>query len=68
MSVNEGPVVKLVVHCRRCGGWLLSAGSVAEGIGPTCAVHERAEQHAAAALTLFDPSEPVELTLFDTAA
>ncbi|MFC3966368.1 DUF6011 domain-containing protein [Nocardia jiangsuensis] len=68
MNNGEGPVVKLVAHCRRCGGWLLSASSVAEGIGPTCAVHERAEHRAAAALTLFDTNEPIELTLFDTAA
>ncbi|WP_425298846.1 DUF6011 domain-containing protein [Nocardia cyriacigeorgica] len=43
----------------RCHGWLLSPRSVAEGIGPTCAVRERAEQRAAAA---------VELALFDIAA
>ncbi|MBF6302670.1 hypothetical protein IU459_34825 [Nocardia amamiensis] len=38
-----------------CHGWLLSAASVSAGISPTCAVKERAEQHAAAAqpLTLF---------------
>lgn len=71
MSTDESPVLKRVVHCRRCGGWLLSPRSVAEGIGPTCAVLERAEQRAASApveLTLFDPTAAVELTLFDTAA
>ena len=48
--------VRLVAHCRRCRGWLLSAKSIAEGIGPTCAIRERAEQRAATAgeLTLFD--------------
>ena len=56
---TDRPEVRLVVHCRRCHGWLLSARSVAEGIGPTCAVRERAELRAAAA---------GELTLFDVAA
>ncbi|MEU1523962.1 DUF6011 domain-containing protein [Nocardia rhamnosiphila] len=53
---GERPTVRLVVHCRRCHGWLLSPRSIAEGIGPTCALRERAEQRAAAAgkLTLFD--------------
>jgi hypothetical protein len=51
--------VRLVAHCRRCHGWLLSTKSVAEGIGPTCAARERADQRAAAA---------AELTLFDIAA
>lgn len=53
---GERPTVRLVVHCRRCHGWLLSPRSIAEGIGPTCAIRERAEQRAAAAdkLTLFD--------------
>jgi hypothetical protein len=37
----------------------VSAQSVAQGIGPICAMHERAEQRAAAAR---------ELTLFDIAA
>ncbi|MFI2335448.1 DUF6011 domain-containing protein [Nocardia rhamnosiphila] len=43
-------------NCRRCHGWLLSPRSIAEGIGPTCAIRERAEQRAAAAdkLMLFD--------------
>jgi hypothetical protein len=53
------PEVRLVAHCRRCHGWLVSAESVAQGVGPTCAIRERAEQRAAAAL---------ELTLFDIAA
>lgn len=56
---HEQPTVKLVVHCRRCHGWLLSAASVRAGIGPTCAARERAEQRAAAT---------VPLTLFDVAA
>ncbi|MFC9873198.1 DUF6011 domain-containing protein [Nocardia salmonicida] len=53
---DDRPEVRLVAHCRRCRGWLLSAKSIAEGIGPTCAIRERSEQRAAAAneLTLFD--------------
>lgn len=43
-DIIDGPTVRLVTHCRRCHGWLLSARSVAAGIGPTCAIHERAEQ------------------------
>ncbi|MEU1523978.1 DUF6011 domain-containing protein [Nocardia rhamnosiphila] len=58
---EERPTVKLVAHCRRCHGWLLSPRSVAEGIGPTCAARERAEARAAAVA-------PVELALFDIAA
>ncbi|WP_280411339.1 DUF6011 domain-containing protein [Nocardia asiatica] len=55
-ATDEQPTVKLVVHCRRCNGWLLSAASVSAGIGPRCAVLERAEQRAAAVrpLTLFE--------------
>ncbi|MFX0580299.1 DUF6011 domain-containing protein [Nocardia nepalensis] len=56
---DDKPEVRLVAHCRRCHGWLVSAESVSQGIGPTCAVRERAEQRAAAAH---------ELTLFDIAA
>ncbi|AXK88483.1 DUF6011 domain-containing protein [Streptomyces sp. NPDC014724] len=56
---EDRPEVRLVAHCRRCRGWLLSAKSIADGIGPTCAIRERAEHRAAAA---------VELTLFDFAA
>ncbi|MEV6257949.1 DUF6011 domain-containing protein [Nocardia sp. NPDC051911] len=51
--------MRLVAHCHRCHGWLLSPQSVVQGIGPTCAVRERAEQRAAAARQLHDP------TLFD---
>ncbi|KIA62621.1 DUF6011 domain-containing protein [Nocardia vulneris] len=58
-DTEDRPTVRLVTHCRRCHGWLVSADSVAQGIGPTCAVRERAEQRAAAAR---------ELTLFDVAA
>lgn len=65
---GDRPVVKLVAHCRRCGGWLLSPASVAEGIGPTCAVRERAEQRAAAAPMLFDPTAAGQLSMFDIAA
>ncbi|MBF6302804.1 hypothetical protein IU459_35515 [Nocardia amamiensis] len=61
-TTNERPMVRLVAHCRRCGGWLLSPQSVAQGIGPTCAIRERAEQRAAAA------QHPQELALFDIAA
>lgn len=58
----ERPTVRLVAHCRRCHGWLVSPESVLQGIGPTCATRERAEQRAAAA------RQPQELTLFDIAA
>ncbi|MET8649696.1 DUF6011 domain-containing protein [Nocardia aurea] len=55
-ATEDRPEVRLVAHCRRCHGWLLSPRSVAEGIGPTCAIRERAELRAARspALTLFD--------------
>ncbi|WP_197521805.1 DUF6011 domain-containing protein [Nocardia sp. 852002-20019_SCH5090214] len=55
MAVAE-PVVRVMVQCRRCPGWLHSPASVAAGIGRTCAKKERAEQLAAVArpLTLFD--------------
>ncbi|MFG1793724.1 DUF6011 domain-containing protein [Nocardia sp. NPDC049149] len=56
---DDRPTVRLVTHCRRCHGWLVSAASVADGIGPTCAARERAEERANAAR---------ELTLFDVAA
>ncbi|WP_280216665.1 DUF6011 domain-containing protein [Nocardia neocaledoniensis] len=59
MAETDHPEVRLVAHCRRCHGWLVSATSVAQGIGPTCAIRERAEQRALAAR---------ELTLFDVAA
>ncbi|MGW4718974.1 DUF6011 domain-containing protein [Nocardia sp. NPDC004260] len=60
--------MRLVAHCRRCHGWLLSPQSVAQGIGPTCAVREQAEQRAAAArqlheLPLFDISAAEQLTI-----
>ncbi|MFF5037910.1 DUF6011 domain-containing protein [Nocardia salmonicida] len=55
----EQPTVRRVAHCRRCAGWLISAGSVNAGIGPTCAARERAEQRAAGV---------VPLTLFEVAA
>ncbi|WP_159842486.1 DUF6011 domain-containing protein [Nocardia sp. CY41] len=61
-AIDDRPVVRLVAHCRRCHGWLLSPQSVAEGIGPTCAIRERAEQRAESARV------PQELTLFDVAA
>lgn len=54
--------VRLVAHCRRCNGWLVSAASVTAGIGPRCATHEAAEQRAATA------AQPTALTLFDIAA
>ncbi|MBH0780389.1 DUF6011 domain-containing protein [Nocardia bovistercoris] len=59
MADDDRPTVRLVAHCRRCHGWLLSPRSVAEGIGPTCAMRERAEQRAGSeqTLTLFDISE-----------
>ncbi|MFI2233768.1 DUF6011 domain-containing protein [Nocardia testacea] len=43
---EDRPTVKLVAHCRRCRGWLLSPRSVAEGIGPTCAAREQGERAA----------------------
>lgn len=61
-AAEDRPEVRLVAHCRRCHGWLVSAESVLAGIGPTCAIRERAEQRAAAA------PQPRELTLFDFAA
>ncbi|AFU01475.1 hypothetical protein NBRGN_079_00200 [Nocardia brasiliensis NBRC 14402] len=53
-DTDDRATVRLVTHCRRCHGWLVSADSVAQGIGPTCAVRERAEQRANRELTLFD--------------
>ncbi|MGF0320932.1 DUF6011 domain-containing protein [Nocardia fluminea] len=61
-DLDDRSEVRLVAHCRRCRGWLLSAKSIAEGIGPTCAMRERSEQRAAAA------QQPTMLTLFDVAA
>ncbi len=59
---EDRPTVKLVAHCRRCHGWLLSPRSVAEGIGPTCAARERAEERDQAS------AARQELVLFDIAA
>ncbi|MEU4345784.1 DUF6011 domain-containing protein [Nocardia sp. NPDC023852] len=59
---EDRPTVRLVAHCRRCHGWLVSPQSVALGIGPTCAIRERTELRAATA------RHPQELTLFDVAA
>lgn len=56
---DDLPEVRIVRHCRRCHGWLVSAKSVADGIGPTCAIREAAERSAAVAQ---------ELVLFDIAA
>lgn len=77
-DIDDGPTVRLVAHCRRCHGWLLSARSVAAGIGPTCAIRERAEHRAvvpaSATLTLFDLPTIVDappgdlLALFDLAS
>lgn len=58
-AIDDRPLVRLVAHCRRCHGWLLSPQSVAQGIGPTCAIRERAELRAQSSR---------ELTLFDIAA
>ncbi|MEV0048761.1 DUF6011 domain-containing protein [Nocardia rhamnosiphila] len=60
MATDDRPTVKVVAHCRRCHGWLLSPRSVAEGIGPTCAAREHAEQRATATASQ-------ELTLFEMA-
>jgi hypothetical protein len=57
-TIDDRPTVRLVAHCRRCHGWLLSPQSVAQGIGPTCAARERAESARNSA----------ELTLFEVAA
>ncbi|MFG3619090.1 DUF6011 domain-containing protein [Nocardia sp. NPDC047654] len=57
-TIDDRPTVRLVAHCRRCHGWLLSPQSVAQGIGPTCAARERAESALNSA----------ELTLFEVAA
>jgi hypothetical protein len=57
-TIDDRPTVRLVAHCRRCHGWLLSPQSVAQGIGPTCAARERAESAL----------NPAELTLFEVAA
>ncbi|MFF0488434.1 DUF6011 domain-containing protein [Nocardia sp. NPDC004068] len=56
MAAADRPEVRLVAHCRRCHGWLVSPTSVAEGIGPTCAARERADARATATktLTLFE--------------
>ncbi|WP_181724193.1 DUF6011 domain-containing protein [Nocardia gipuzkoensis] len=57
-AADDRRMVRLVAHCRRCGGWLLSPQSIAQGIGPTCASRERAELRAESrhlqTLTLFD--------------
>ncbi|MRH87615.1 hypothetical protein GFY24_09135 [Nocardia sp. SYP-A9097] len=61
-EIGERPEVRLVAHCRRCHGWLVSPKSVLAGIGPTCAIREQSELRAALA------AQPVALTLFDIAA
>ncbi|MFI2589864.1 DUF6011 domain-containing protein [Rhodococcus erythropolis] len=61
-DIDAQPKVKLVAQCRRCHGWLVTPESVAHRIGPTCAMRERAEQRAAAAV------QTAELTLFEIAA
>ncbi|MGW4282588.1 DUF6011 domain-containing protein [Nocardia sp. NPDC004750] len=53
-ETGDQPTVRLVAHCRRCHGWLASPQSMAQGIGPTCAVREQAEQRAAAARQLHE--------------
>ncbi|UAK31460.1 DUF6011 domain-containing protein [Nocardia asteroides] len=61
-ATDDRPMVRLVAHCRRCGGWLLSPQSVVQGIGPTCAIRERAGQRAVSS------RHPQELTRFVIAA
>lgn len=56
---GELPEVRLVSHCRRYNGWLVSLESVRAGIGPQRAA---VEHRAAVAL------QPTSLTLFDIAA
>ncbi|WP_040789108.1 DUF6011 domain-containing protein [Nocardia paucivorans] len=55
-EIEDRPAMRPVARCRRCHGWLLSPQSIAEGIGPTCAVRERIERCAATAAqpALFD--------------
>lgn len=54
------PHLRWAVECRRCDGLLFAAASVAAGIGPTCAAHERAEQQRQAVAE--------QLSLLDLAA
>jgi hypothetical protein len=66
VETGDQPTVRLVAHCRRCHDWLLSPQSVAQGIGPTCAIRERVELRAAASrqfreLPLFDVMAPDQM-------
>lgn len=65
-DIDDGPTVRLVAHCRRCRGWLLSPRSVAQGIGPTCAMRERAEQRATEAAAAAPTLVLFELPADDT--
>ncbi|MFG3619410.1 DUF6011 domain-containing protein [Nocardia sp. NPDC047654] len=65
-ETGDQPTVRLVAHCRRCHDRLRSPRSVAQGIGPTCAIRERVEIRAAASrqfrkLTLFDVMAPDQM-------
>lgn len=51
----DGTPTRLAVQCKRCGGWLVSAASVARRLGPACARSERAEARVSAgAIPLFE--------------
>ncbi|TLF96780.1 hypothetical protein FEK35_27195 [Nocardia cyriacigeorgica] len=51
----DGTPTRLAVQCKRCGGWLVSAASVARRMGPACARSERADAaRAMDAIPLFD--------------
>ncbi|MBF6515294.1 hypothetical protein IU421_13485 [Nocardia cyriacigeorgica] len=51
----DGTPTRLAVQCKRCGGWLVSAASVARRLGPACARSERAESVSCAdEIPLFD--------------
>lgn len=51
----DGTPTRLAVQCKRCGGWLVSAASVARRMGPACARSDRAEAISRAdEIPLFD--------------
>lgn len=51
----DGTPTRLAVQCKRCGGWLVSAASVARRMGPACARSERADAVSRAGeIPLFD--------------
>lgn len=56
-ELPDGTPARLAVQCARCGGWLVSAESVARRMGPTCARHGRAAAAANYDVPLFDLEE-----------